>query len=108
MSLLPDDDQDLVDFLRQHRSPPPPPAVGLEREIISKIAAPGDRRRWNGWLAAPALAASLITAVLSYRAWVPPQPSATEVATLEAFIESNWHNTVYDNSDTELISTNDE
>ena len=108
MSLLPDDDQDLVDFLRQHRSPTPPPAAGLDRKIMSKIAAPVDRRRWNVWLAAPALAASLITAVLSYRAWVPPQPSATEVATLEAFMESNWHNTVYDNSDTELISTNDE
>ena len=108
MSLLPDDDQDLVEFLRQHRSPPPPPASGLDQRIMSQIVAPVDHHRWNFWLVAPALAASLIAAVISYRAWVPPQPSAVEVATLEAFIESNWHNTIYDNSETELISTNDE
>lgn len=108
MSLLPDDDQDLVDFLRQHRSPTPLPAAGLDRKIMSQISAPGDRHRWNFWLVAPALAASAITAVLSYRAWMPPQPSPIEAATLEAFIESNWHNTVYDNSEIELISTNDE
>ncbi len=108
MSLLPDDDRDLVDFLRQHRSPVPPPAIGLDREIMRQISAPIDRDRWKNWLAAPALAASLVTAVLSYRAWVPPQPSAAETATLEAFIESNWHSTTYDNSDLEWVSTNDE
>ena len=108
MSLLPDDDQDLVDFLRQHRSPTPPPAANLDRKIMSQIVAPVDRPRWNFWLVAPTLAASLITAVLGYRAWVPPQPNAAEVAMLEAFVESNWHDTIYDNSEIELISTNDE
>ncbi|MCY7276764.1 MAG: hypothetical protein LH702_24275 [Phormidesmis sp. CAN_BIN44] len=111
MSPFSDDDQDLVEFLRQHRSPSPPPAVGLENAIIRAIAKPSDRaasRRWNSWIAAPAIAASLITVVLSYRALVPPQPSAGDVATLEAFIETNWHDTVSNNSDTELISINDE
>ena len=108
MSLLPDDDQDLVDFLRQHRSPTPLPAADLDRKIMSQIVAPVDRPRWNFWLVAPVLAASLITAVLGYRVWVPLQPSAAEVAMLEAFVESNWHDTIYDNSEIELISTNDE
>ncbi len=111
MSLFSDDDQDLVEFLRQHRSPPPPPAVGLEREIMIAIAGSRDRstpRRWNRWIAAPALAASLITAVLSYRALVPPQPSAGDVATLESFIETNWHSTISNSSDTDLSSINDE
>jgi hypothetical protein len=111
MSPFSDDDQDLVEFLHQHRSPSPPPAVGLENAIIRAIAKPSDRaafRPWNSWIAAPAIAASLITVVLSYRALVPPQPSAGDVATLEAFIETNWNNTVSNNSDTELISINDE
>ncbi len=111
MSPFSDDDQDLVEFLRQHRSPSPPPAVGLENAIVRAISTPRDRaasRRWNSWIAAPAIAASFITAILSYRALVPPQPSAGEVATLEAFIETNWNNTLSNNSDPELISLNDE
>ncbi len=111
MSPFSEDDQDLVEFLRQHRSPSPLPAVGLEDEIMTSIATPLDRstpRRWTGWMAAPALAASLMTAVLGYRALVPPQLSPSEVATLEAFIETNWHNTISNPSDTELISINDE
>ena len=108
MSLLPDDDQNLVNFLRSHRSPVPPPAVGLDHKIMRQISAPVDRPRWKSWLVAPALAASLVTAVFSYRAWVPPQPSAAETATLEAFIESNWHSTTYDTSDLEWVSTTDE
>ncbi len=105
------DDQDLVEFLHRHRSPSPPPDAGLEKEIMTAIEGNHDRsisRRWNRWIAAPALAASLITAVLSYRALVPPQPSPGEVATLEAFIETNWNSTLSNNSDTELISINDE
>lgn len=111
MSPFSDDDQDLVEFLREHRSPSPPPAVGLENAVMRAIATPkvqSSPRRWNRWIAAPAIAASLITVVLSYRALVPPQPSAGDVATLEAFIETNWNNTVSNRSDTELISINDE
>ena len=58
------------------------------------------------WLIPPAIAAGLVAALMGYRALTPTQLTATEITTLESFIEANWHNTVTDNpADNPLFST---
>lgn len=117
MSQFPEDDR-LVEFLRQHRPVPPLPSAALEDAIMTAIsadlaiAAPlaqSRQRRRYLWLVPSVIAASLITALFSYRAWLPPQLNATEVAVLEDFMASNWYNTVSENSDNEILpSTNEQ
>ncbi|NJR49147.1 MAG: hypothetical protein HC780_05830 [Leptolyngbyaceae cyanobacterium CSU_1_3] len=116
MSQLPDDDQEWVEFLRQHRPLPPPAADGLEDRIFSALeaetlspiaAAQLDRKRRPRWLVPSAIAASLVAAFLSHRILTPPQPSPTELALLEDFIETNWQNTLHD-SDPQFLPPGDD
>jgi hypothetical protein len=116
MSPLPNDDRELSEFLHQHRPLPPPAAHGLEDQIISALedealsnipAAQPVRKRRPLWLVPSAIAASLVAAFLSHRLLTPPQPSPTELALLEDFIETNWQNTLHD-SDPQFLPSNDD
>jgi len=101
MTQFPNDDHDLVSFLCQHRSPVPPPAPDLEQQMLQQVqalAVKPQSHRLQMWLVPPVMAASLIAAVVSYRALVPPKPSAAELAALETFIESNWQSTNSDHT----------
>ncbi|MBW4595251.1 MAG: hypothetical protein KME46_20685 [Brasilonema angustatum HA4187-MV1] len=94
MSEFPNDDKDLIHFLRQHRSKVPPASLDLEKRILQQVQASPIQlvRHFSQlWLVPPVIAAGLVAAVVSYRALIPIQPSAAEVATLETFIENNWH-----------------
>ena len=102
MTQFPHDDQDLVNFLREHRPPVPPAAPDLEQKILQQMQASvvkPQRHRVRLWLVSPLVAASLVAAVVSYRVLVPAKPSAVELATLESFIESNWQSTNSDRAD---------
>ncbi len=114
MSQFPDDDHELVNFLRQHRSPVPPPSPAAEDRLIAAInALPQSdtvvefrrsrrERRSTIWLIPPAIAAGLVATLIGYRALVPAKPSNADLASLEAFVESNWQSTVNNtNSDDE-------
>ena len=50
MTKFPDDDERLVDFLRQHASAVPPAAPNLEQQVMAAVAAsphlPPNRRVW--------------------------------------------------------------
>ncbi|KAM3115814.1 hypothetical protein [Phormidesmis sp. 146-33] len=107
MSQFPDD-HDLVKFLRQHRPVSPPASEDLEDALMSALPemAPAQRPRYL-WVVPSAIAATLVASFLSYRAFLPPQPSPTELASLEDFMETNWHNTVND-SDTQFLPVSDE
>ncbi|BAY11231.1 hypothetical protein [Calothrix sp. NIES-2098] len=97
MTQFSDDDQNLVNFLGKHRPPLPPASPDLERQILQQLqtsAVKPQRRSPRLWLVPPAIAASLLAAVISYRVLVPAKPSAAELANLEAFIDSNWQGTV--------------
>jgi hypothetical protein len=106
MSHFPDD-PDLVKFLRQHRPALPPAAENLEDALMSALPEVAPARRTLLWMVPSAIAATLVATVLSYRAFLPAQPSPTELASLEDFMETNWHNTVND-SGTQFLPTSDE
>lgn len=116
MSQFPDD-QNLVEFLRQHRPVPPPPAETLEDGIMFAIdnAAQSPRntpsplrKRRALWLVPPAIAASLVATFLGYRTSMPVSKSATELAMLETFMETNWRNTLNESSENQLLPVTDE
>lgn len=107
MTKLPNDDQRLVDFLRQHRADPTPPAPDLEEQLMQAIASnpasgtakvsyirQADKhrhRRW--WVAPPAIAAGLLIAIAGSRLHQSPKPQV-ELASLEAFMENSWDGVV--------------
>lgn len=110
MSQFSNDDHKLVDFLKQHRPSVPDADPALEDRLFDAIAATAqptslaDRRasrsrRSVAWLVPSAIAAGLVATVIGYRTLVPAQPSATELASLEAFVESNWQGTLSNTSD---------
>jgi hypothetical protein len=105
MSQPPRDDREWVDFLRQNRSQPPPPAADLEDRILAAIASPDTSRRPRllrssrvYWIP-PAIAATLVAGLLAHRSFIPAPPNPTEVSAIENFIETSWTDTVSDNTD---------
>lgn len=99
-----EDDQPLVDFLRQHHPVVPPAAPDLESQILAMVNQPQPlakviplrRSRVRPWfLPAGALAtAGLMAGLISYRVLTPVPVNYAELTRLEAFMESNWTNTV--------------
>ncbi|MEH2177610.1 hypothetical protein [Nostoc sp.] len=99
MTKLPNDDSDLINFLRQHRPEVPPAASDLEQQILQQVKTwplPPLVHYFRLRLVLPALAAGLVAAIVGYRTLMPTQPSPAEIATLQNFIESNWQGTVSD------------
>jgi hypothetical protein len=99
MSQFPEDDKPIADFLRQYRPTMPSADFNLEEQIMATIATeshPPNRFRPRQsqvmWLMPPAIAASLVAGFLGHRMLTPTVP-ATEVATLEAFLEETWQDT---------------
>jgi hypothetical protein len=121
MSQFPNDDHELVNFLKQHRSPTPPADSALEERLFAAIELqpqsdnlmPFRRsqprvRRSIVWFVPPTLAAGLLVSVIGYRLLMPAKPSPTELANLQAFIESNWQGTLNSgNADEETPLFND-
>ena len=80
----------LVDFLRQHASAVPPAAPDLEQQVMAAVAAsPHLPARHRLWFVPTAVAIAVI-AWAGHRLLVPVAPSPTELAGIEAFMESNW------------------
>lgn len=101
MNNLPNNDQKLVDFLRQNRPDLPPENQDLESQIMAAVAAtPQNRggqkssvipfRRRSLWLMPPAIAAGLSIAWGTSLLLTPTPPTTTELASLEVFIENTW------------------
>ncbi|NDJ15696.1 hypothetical protein [Myxacorys almedinensis] len=97
----PDEDQDLVSFLKHHRPMPPPASASLEHQIMRMVQGRDRVVRPMRWWASGALlrlalpiAAGLVGAVAIYQTTRPASFSTTEVASLEAFIETSWLNSV--------------
>ncbi|MBN3926400.1 hypothetical protein [Nostoc sp. NMS4] len=102
MSQFPDDDKNLVNFLRQHRPPVLPPSPDLEQQILQQVqtsTVKPQRRLTKLWLVPSVIAASLVAAVVSDRVVAPAKPNAAELANLEAFIDSNWQGTVSEHTE---------
>ncbi|MBW4540543.1 MAG: hypothetical protein KME43_15555 [Myxacorys chilensis ATA2-1-KO14] len=96
MTHKPPDDPELVSFLKHHRPLPPPASISLEERIMQATQESQAKRvvrpiRW--WATSGAVAAGLVVAVAAYQA---SQPAPTDVASLEAFMENSWLNSVSD------------
>jgi hypothetical protein len=117
---LPQDDEELVRFLRDHSPEPPPPTPDLEDRILAMLASTSQadsstnlrqlpQRRSRLWLIPSAIAASLLAGVISYRSLAPTsKPSPSEIAALEDFIETTWHTALNSTSDEETFLFNDD
>ncbi len=100
------DDPRLAAFLRQHRSPVPPPALDLEERLLQNLPS---RTRQPAraprplWLMAPVLAAGLLATWFSYHSVGPLPPDPDDLVSLESFLENNWDATVEEDLDVGLF-----
>jgi hypothetical protein len=127
MSRFSEDDVQLTRFLQQHQPGVPAAAPGLEDQVMAAIAATpiaqissqpqSTQSQWVGfltifstvrlhrqflWVVPSAIAAGLVAMVVNQRTFTPAaQPSPVEVAELQAFIESTWHGSVTEQSESE-------
>ncbi|MBW4619076.1 MAG: hypothetical protein KME17_06925 [Cyanosarcina radialis HA8281-LM2] len=89
------DDDRLIEFLRQHRPSVPPVAPDLEDQILQAVAASDVKhpRRRLLWVLPPAIAAGALIAWVGYQILSPPQVPkiAVDPASVEAFLEDNWN-----------------
>lgn len=97
MSHPPEDDRNLISFLRHHRPNPPPAHPDLEDQILEALSARKRRRRW---IIPSTLAASLVSAIVTYQVMQPQSSEAPDLAGLETYMESNWSTTINGVSDT--------
>ncbi len=85
------EEERLRHFLRQSRTPPPPPASDLEERILRRVAAHPLQRRsrlgW-GWVGIPILVGALLGWV-GYQRW-QAQVVVQETEALESFLVSTW------------------
>lgn len=81
MTLLPpDDEQNLVNFLKQYRPSPPPARANLEACLMQQVKQMPTRSRYQnclGWMIPTAIAACSLIAWGSYRWLNPVVPSMT-------------------------------
>jgi hypothetical protein len=96
MTRPPEDDQDLVHFLRHHRPNPPPARPDLEDDILASLPP---RRRRRRWIVPSALAASVIGAIVTHQVWQSRTLEVTDTAALETYMENNWSTTIEGSSD---------
>jgi len=93
-----DDDERLVEFLRQHRPSVPPAAPNLEQQIL--LGASSHMRhqgRRQLWFVPPTIVAGLLMTWGGYRILSPSSPSV-DTASLETFLVNNWDGVVGDTS----------
>jgi hypothetical protein len=112
MSRFSDDDLPLTEFLRNHQPVVPSADVYLEDRLMTEIVSmphprltvvsPVLRQRRIVWAVPSVIAASFVAMVVGYRTFVPSTPpSAAEVAELQTFIESTWHDPIAEQPDAE-------
>jgi hypothetical protein len=106
MTKLPNDDERLVDFLRQHAGDPPPAAPKFEEQLMQAVASSPQWQRLGRrqkWILPSAIAASLLFAWTGYRVLMPPPPPD---ASLAEFMENNWDSVVGEVPEPDLLSGN--
>ncbi len=106
-----DNDFKLVNFISKHRASVPPSSPDLEDRILQQVAQTTKENvvpfsypfRGCRWLVPSAIAAGLLAGVISYRNVMIQQPSAAELRNLEAFMENNWHGSVSNHPEEDVL-----
>jgi hypothetical protein len=106
----PNDDQKLVNFLKQNQPIPPPAAIDLEQQIFNAVAP---RQRKPLWIVPAAITATLVTAIFGYQALQPTTQTANQNTDIEEFIASSWSDSMQNSQNSEpsteymnLVETN--
>lgn len=108
-----ENDLKLVDFISKHRAAVPSGSADLEDRILQQVALTNNREniipfsRRRLWLVPSAIAAGLLAGVISYRYVMVLQPSAAEVTSLEAFMENNWHGSLSNHPEDDVLQVTD-
>ncbi|MBD1805995.1 hypothetical protein H6F98_11090 [Microcoleus sp. FACHB-SPT15] len=97
MTQCPDDEKQWQEFLRQHRSTPPPAKADLEEQLMNAVEKSQSPVSRQLWAVPPVIAASLLMAWSGYRTLIP-FPELSNSASLEAFLENNWEGVVGETS----------
>lgn len=92
MSLFPQDDEDLVQFLRRHRPEPPDAAPDLEARILRSLPP---RRSWRDSARVITIASSIAACFLGVIIARQVQAPTHDPTAIEAYLESSW-STVFD------------
>jgi hypothetical protein len=104
MTHSPNEDQDLVYFLRQHRPVVPPAHADLEQQILQQVKALSQEpqpQRWRFWVLPSIITAGCLASLAGYFILISRQPSTVELADLEDFIESSWQGAINQDSSSE-------
>jgi hypothetical protein len=102
MTHFSDDDEKLVDFLKEYRPAPPPTMRDLEWQLMElvtrELPLPPKYPHQFFLIISSAMAGSLLLLVGSYR-WLKPLPEvASDREELEIFLVDNWNETMSDTS----------
>jgi hypothetical protein len=107
--MTPNDDQKLVNFLKQNQPIPPPAAIDLDQQILNSVAP---RQRRPLWIVPAAIAATLVTTIFGYQAF-QPTPQTAQNTDIEEFIASSWSDSMQSTQSSEpsaaylkLVETN--
>ncbi|HLO85420.1 MAG TPA: hypothetical protein VK203_10505 [Nostocaceae cyanobacterium] len=101
MTKFPKEDQDIVNFLQQHRPQVPAASPNLEQQILQQVQALPIhtlRRLTHLWLVPSVIASGFLAVIFGYPALIPSESRVAETSKLETFMESNWQNVVSENS----------
>lgn len=128
MTMFPNDDKDLVDFLHQYRPEVPSASPELEERILQQLEINSvvtskvetSKRKTSlsqrlhiffghtsFWLIPSVMATGLLAAVISYRVLTPTEPSAAQIADLQSIMESDWYYKFNQNPRGELLHLTD-
>lgn len=94
MSQIPQDDDKLVAFLRQHRPVPPTAKTNMETqlmELVDRSSLSRDRHCPLFWMISGLVTSSLLLVFASYRALNSSPQIANNSAELETFLIEGWN-----------------
>jgi hypothetical protein len=94
------EDQDLVNFIRQHHSVVPPASPDLELQILQQVKALSREpqpSKWGFWQIPSLVGAGFLVSLASYFIFVPRNYSTIELTCLDDFIQSNWQGAINQN-----------
>jgi hypothetical protein len=107
MTKFNDEDEDLVNFLRQNRPPVPPSDPQLAQRILSQVQTIPIKKKQHSlrmWLVPFLVFAGSFTILLNEPLTTPERKMADtqnkfqELNNLEKFMEDNWHTVVSDSA----------
>jgi hypothetical protein len=108
MNNLPDEDPQLTNFLRQHRSIAPPPLPDLEDRVMAEIdllpivtKQRSSRSWWRYIVGGIGIIATVIVGGSIHQIISPPEPSLAEIQQLNLYLEAHARDLVVSPDQTE-------